>query len=88
MSFELPLSEYELLRLRNIKECEELWQETLQAKAEFSQDWPKKQVKERRSKTENSVIQPLRRSSRLRGNQIKIKQIRILLLGLLYYDLK
>ena len=69
MSFNQPLSEYELLRQRNIEERDRMWQEMLLAKAEFNQDLPVKQVRNRvkQASNVNPVVRPLKRSSRLKG---------------------
>ena len=70
MSFNQPLSAYELLRQRNIEERDQLWQEMLQAKAECNQELNKKQVRKRvkPASNVNSVVEPLKRSARLKGN--------------------
>ena len=73
MAFVTPLSEYELLRERNIKERESLWQEVLKEKADFSEATNPKQAKARCKKAVSfpGATAPVRRSGRLKGKPIR-----------------
>ena len=76
MAFKTPLSEYELLRERNIKERESLWQDLVQEKAEVSeaiQPKQRKSSKKSKSYVENSA--PVRRSDRLKGKNLPKRHI-------------
>ena len=75
MSSTQQLSKYELLRLNNIRERDEMWKDIMKAKAEFNEESSKKSVKKPRKKSTEitSVGEHSRRSERLKGNEIKIE---------------
>ena len=77
MSSTQQLSKYELLRLNNIRERDEMWEDIMKAKAEFNEESSMKSVKKPRKKSieKTSVGEPSRRSERLKGNVIKIEII-------------